>query len=191
MRRLRAKSNFDEHLLVAYLIALLIGMVMIYSASSILAASRFGSHWYFLKQQLLWTLLSLVVIAIIARLDLKKLSIYSVPALVVTFVLLLAVFNMPARNGAQRWLILGPLSFQPSELFKFLLVVYLAFSLSNPRRNLNRLGQLLFPYVPIIGLGLILIIAEPDLGTVIVIVLTVAGMFFLAGGIRACNHDYL
>lgn len=181
MKRSRASQPFDERLLAAYLIALLIGMVMIYSASSILAASRFGSHWHFLKQQVIWAMLSVAVIWVISRLDLQKLAIYSVPALMVTFLLLAMVFYMPARNGAHRWLFLGPFSFQPSELFKLLLVVYLSFSLANPRRNLNRLSELLWPYALIIGLGLAMIVAEPDLGTVIVIVLTVIGMFFLAG----------
>ena len=181
MKRSRARQAFDERLMAAYLIALLIGMVMIYSASSILAESRFGSHWYFLKQQVLWAMLSVAVIWVISRLDLQKLAIYSVPALIVTFFLLLMVFNMPARNGAQRWLFLGPFSFQPSELFKFLLVIYLAFSLANPKRNLNKLRELFLPYGPIIGLGLALIVAEPDLGTVIVIITTATGMFFLAG----------
>ncbi|RME21966.1 MAG: hypothetical protein D6800_11540 [Candidatus Zixiibacteriota bacterium] len=70
---------------------------------------------------------------------------------------------------------------QPSELFKFLVILYLAFSLSNPRRNIADLKQLIFPYVPVLGLGLLLILLEPDLGTVIVLSLTILGILFLAG----------
>jgi len=179
--RIRVKAPIDEKLLFAYLLVLASGLIMIYSASSILAASRFGSHWFFFRQQLVWGLLSLAVMYVIYRLDLKRLAPYSAPAILFTLLLLSLVFLMPSRNGAQRWLMLGPFTLQPSEVFKFLVVMYLAFSLSNPTRNLEDWKQLLFPYGPIIGTGLLLIMIEPDLGMVIVIATTVLGLFFLAG----------
>lgn len=181
MRRSTAKQPFDEQLLAAYGLLLLIGLVMVYSTSSIIAAGRFGSHLYFFKQQFIWMLLSVAVIFVIARLDLSRLAVYSAPALLLTLVLLALVFTMPSRNGSQRWIMFFGFTFQPSELFRFLLVVYLAFSLCNPKRNITELKHLLFPYVPIIGFGLLLILFEPDLGSVIVIVLTTAGVLFLAG----------
>jgi cell division protein FtsW len=76
---------------------------------------------------------------------------------------------------------LGPLTLQPSELFRFLMIVYLAFSLANPRRDITQLKDLLIPYVPILAVGLGLIMLEPDLGTTLVLVVTAAGIFFLAG----------
>ena len=103
------------------------------------------------------------------------------PALFFTLLLLCVVFLMPTRNGSHRWLFLGPLTLQPSELFKFLVVYYLAFSLANPKRNLADWKQLVFPYAPIIGVGMLLIILEPDLGAVVVLLLSVMGMFFVAG----------
>lgn len=179
--RIRAKAPLDEKLLLTYLLVLAGGIIMIYSASSIMAASRFGSHWYFFRQQLVWGVLSLVAMYVIGKLDLKRLAPYSAPALLVTLLLLSLVFLMPARNGSHRWLFLGPFTLQPSEIFKFLMIVYLSFSLSNPTRNLEDWKQVVFPYVPIIGLALLLIVAEPDLGTVIVISGTALGLFFLAG----------
>ena len=181
MKRFRTEVTFDERLLATYLLITVGGLIMIYSASSILAETRFDSHWHFFRQQLIWVVLSLVCIWVISRLDLKRWAVYSAPALLFTILLLSLVFLMQARNGSQRWLFIGPLTFQPSELFKFLMIYYLAFSLANPKRNLAKLKQLLLPYVPIIGLGLALILAEPDLGTAAVILLTVLGMFFLAG----------
>lgn len=181
MKRSTAKRSFDEHLLAAFGLLMLIGLVMVYSTSSIIAAGRFGSQMYFFKQQFIWVLLSAVAIFVIARLDLNRLAIYSAPALLLTLVLLALVFAMPSRNGSQRWIVLFGFSLQPSELFRFLMVVYFAFSLSNPKRDIANLRDLLFPYVPIIGLGLLLIMFEPDLGSVIVIVLTTVGIFFLAG----------
>ncbi len=174
-------GNIDERLLLAYLALTVIGLVMIYSSSSMLAESRFGSHMLFLKNQFIWALISFAVIALICRLDLRKLSVYSAPALLLILMLLSLVFLMPARNGAHRWIMIAGHTIQPSELFKFVMIVYLAFSLSNPKRNISDLKQLLFPYLPIIGLGLALIVMEPDLGTTMVIFATAIGIFFLAG----------
>jgi cell division protein FtsW len=181
IRKPTDKPQIDEIMLVAWLLTVLVGLIMIYSASSIIAESRFGSHFYFFRQQFIWGILSIGAVYLISLLDLKRLAIYSAPALLFTFTLLGLVFLMPERNDAHRWLFLGPVTLQPSELFKFLLVIYLAFSLSNPKRDLTDVKQVALPYVPIIGIGLALIIAEPDLGNCIVICLTALGMFFLAG----------
>jgi cell division protein FtsW len=181
MKKSQAKTGFDERLLICYLITLVTGLVMVYSTSSIIADARFGSHWFFFKNQLIWAVLSLATIYVIFRLNLTKLAVYSPLAILGTIFLLCLVFLMPARNGSHRWLIFGPFTIQPSELFKFLIIVYLAFSLSNPKRNLGDLKQIIFPYVPILGLGLGLILLEPDLGTCIVMCATIVGMFFLAG----------
>jgi len=179
--RVRVKQRFDEGLLFSYLALLAFGLVMVYSTSSIMAAGRFSSHLYFIRNQAMWAVISLVAMYIIYRLDLRKLAALSVPALFVTLIMLILVFVMPARNGSHRWLILGPVSIQPSELFKLITIYYLAFSLSNPKRDLTNIKQLLLPYLPLIGTGLGLIILEPNLGMVILITLTVLGMFFLAG----------
>lgn len=181
MRRLRGKERVDERLFIAYLCAVLLGLVMIYSNSSVLADSRFGSQWMFLKNQMIWVGLSLTVIFAICRVDLQRFAVYSAPTLLIILVALALVFIMPARNGSHRWLMLGPFTVQPSELFKFALICYLAFSLSNPKRKLKEVRHLVVPYVPLIGLGLGLIILEPDLGSVIVISATALVMFFLAG----------
>jgi len=70
---------------------------------------------------------------------------------------------------------------QPSELFKFVAIVYLAFSLANPRRNLSLVRQIVLPYVPFVGVGLLLILMEPDLGSAVVTSITALLIFFLAG----------
>ena len=181
MARSRTVKSIDEGLMYGLLAIMVTGLVMVYSTSSIMAAGRFGSAWFFISRQLVWAFLSLVVVGVIIKLDLKRLAVYSVPGLLVTMALLALVFIMPARNGSHRWLMMGPITVQPSELFRFLTIIYLSFSLSNPKRDITKLRQLLMPYVPIIGTGMILIMAEPDLGSVIVLGLTVVGMFFLAG----------
>ena len=181
MKQSASKGSVDERLLAAYLAALVIGLIMIYSTSSILAESRFGSHLLFLRQQCLWAVLSLVVVYVISKLNLQRLAIYSAPAVALSMILLALVFFGPARNEAHRWIALGPFTGQPSEVFRFVLIFYLAFSLANPRRDLTDLKQLLLPYLPLVVIGLGLILLEPDLGSTVVISITVIGIFFLAG----------
>ncbi len=181
MKRLRDKAHIDETLLIAYLLTVLAGIIMVYSTSSIIAESRFGSQWYFLRQQVIWAVISLVAMVVLLKFNLQRLAIWSLPTLFGLFFLLALVFLMPARNGSHRWLMLGPFTLQPAEMFKFFMIMYLANSLSNPNRNIGDLKQLAMPYGPIIGAGLALILLQPDLGMVIVIGLTAVGMLFLAG----------
>jgi len=168
-------------LLLAYLLTVVTGLIMVYSASSVMAESRFGSQFFFLRHQAMWAVISLVAMYVVIRIDLQRWAIYAAPGLLITILLLSLVFLMPARNESHRWLFLGPITIQPSELFKFLMILALSFSLSNPKRNLGDWKQLLFPYAPIIGVGLGLIMLEPDLGTSVVILITAVGLFFLAG----------
>lgn len=181
MKLLPADKTPGDRLFAAYLLTVAIGLLMIYSTSSIIAESRYGSHFFFLKQQLLWAVISVAAIWLIVKLDLKRLAVYSAPAMIGMLLPLSLVFLMPTRNGSHRWLEIGPLVSQPSELFKIVLIFFLAFSLSNPKRNLRDLKQLVFPYLPLIGTGLLLILLEPDLGTTAVVFVTALGMFFLAG----------
>lgn len=181
MKRFRKNSSIDEGLLIAYGLLMIIGLVMVYSTSSMIAESRFGSHLFFFKNQLKWAVLSVIVMFLILKLDLRRYAVYSAPALLIVLFMLSLVFLMPSRNGSQRWLMLGFMTIQPSELFKFIMIFFLAFSLSNSKRNIADLKQLIFPYVPIIGMGLLLILLEPDLGTTIVVFLTALMIFFLAG----------
>ena len=116
MSRSRTDIRPDERLFLAYMATVVVGLVLIYSASSIMAASRFGSDLHFVRQQFLWAALSVGMIWIIGKLDLKRLAVYSAQALMLCTIALAAVFLMPARNGSHRWLFLGPQTVQPSEV---------------------------------------------------------------------------
>jgi cell division protein FtsW len=171
----------DRKLLYSTISLITIGMIMVYSSSSVMAEVRFGSHLFFLKRQLVWLFFACLLGWATLKVDLKKVSAYSVPLLIIVLIMLAMVFFMPARNGSHRWLFLGPITVQPSEIFKLIVVVYLAFSLSQKNRNIKELKQLILPYVPLIGTGLILIILEPGLGSAMTVTLTVLIIFFLAG----------
>lgn len=181
MRRPAANRSIDEPLLVAWFLAMAIGLVLIYSASSIIAESAHQSHLHFLKNQAIWACISVVAVFAVLRIDLQRWAVYSVPLLFLCMFGLVVVFLMPKVNDAHRWIMLGPFSMQPSEFFKLIAIVYLAFSLSNPSRNINEWRQLAMPYLPFLGTGLLLILLQPNLGMVLVIAMTILGIFFLAG----------
>ncbi|MFQ5607016.1 MAG: putative lipid II flippase FtsW [Candidatus Zixiibacteriota bacterium] len=178
---MKAKSNIDWVLLYATAALTLFGLITVYSTSSLLAEERFGSHLFFFKRQLLWLLLAAIIIAVLVRIDLKALSAYSPMIVFGVIVALALVFLMPARNGSQRWLFVGPLTVQPSEFARLALVYYLAFSLSLANRDLSDYRRLLVPYLPIVGVILALTLLEPDLGTTLTLGLTVLALFFMAG----------
>lgn len=171
----------DRKLLYNTIALVAVGMVMIYSSSSVMAESKFGSNVYFLKRQFIWLILSFIAGWIVMKIDLKKYSAYSVPLIFVTLVMLVLVFFMPAVNGSHRWLFMGPFTVQPSEIFKLAVIIYLAFSLSQKDRNIKDLKRSLYPYAPLIGTGLVLIALEPGLGSTMIITLTILVVLFLAG----------
>ncbi|MEW5993180.1 MAG: putative lipid II flippase FtsW [Candidatus Zixiibacteriota bacterium] len=181
IRQFAANRRIDQKLLVAYLAALVGGLVMVYSMSSILAEARLGSHLHFFRNQFIWALLSLAAIYAICRLNLTQITRYSPLAFLGTLVLLALVFLFDPRNGSHRWIQFGPFTFQPSELFKLVMVAFWAYSFSNQKRDVTDPKELFGRYVPVVGVGLLLILLEPDFGTTVVVFLTALGMLFLAG----------
>jgi cell division protein FtsW len=122
------KLTPDLWLFAVALVLLSTGVVMIYSASAIVAADRFRDPYFFLKRQVFWAALGCGALWVALRHDYRKLERFVVPLLALAVVLLVLVL-IPGLgvsvNGSRRWLRLGPLSFQPAELAKLALVVYL------------------------------------------------------------------
>ncbi len=167
---------------------ILIGTVMVYSSSSAIADGndKFSSHAFFLKRQLIWLGVAFIVMLLAAHIKLDNVRKFIGPGLLFSFFLLVLVYFTPEVRNTHRWLVLGPLRLQPSELFKYVLIFYLAHSLSQKGRSLDDAKLYLWPYGPIIGLGAILIVMEPDLGSVLVLGTSAIIILFLAGA-RA-NH---
>jgi cell division protein FtsW len=157
------------------------GLVMVYSATSASATLANGDPAYFLKRQAGYALLGLALMVVAARIDYRALRRLA-PALIVTsLVLLVAVLvTGQAVNGASRWLSFGPIVFQPSELAKLALAVWAASYLAR-RRPPRTLSELWRPFGVLAGIFCALLLAEPDLGTAITILLMLAGMLLVAG----------
>jgi len=157
------------------------GLVMVYSATSASAALANGDPAYYLKRQAIYALLGLVLMVVVSRLDYRVLRRLAPPLMVTSFALLLAVLVLgQSINGARRWLTFGPAVFQPSELAKLALAIWAASYLTRNRPPL-RLAELWRPIGMVAGVFCLLVLAEPDLGTAITILLMLAGMLLVAG----------
>ena len=174
--------QLEWNLLVLITVALvLFGLVMVYSATSASAALGNANPTGYLERQALYAALGLALLVVAARTDFRRLRDLAPGLVLVALFLCVAVLVVGERvNGARRWIGAGPAAFQPSELAKFALVVWTAAYLS--RRPAPRtLKDLARPVGLLVGLFCLLVIAEPDLGTVITIVVMVGAILLVSG----------
>ena len=159
----------------------LLGVVMVLSASSVNDIRLHGDAWYHLKRQMIWLLLGTFSLVFMLRIDYRSLRRFALPLLLVT-VLLLFLVLLPGvgvrTNGSARWLSVGPLTFQPSEIAKLAIVIYLADLLSRKSRKGSPKGLVLVHSLSVVGIIAILLMLEPDLGTTVILgILTFALLF--------------
>jgi cell division protein FtsW len=177
-----APPREDRVLYAAVLSLVAFGIVMVYSASAVLAAKHFGSPTYFLKRDLLYAGLGLAVMHIAMRIDFGVWRRFAYPFLALAFVLLAGVLVAGARiNGARRWFIFAGMSFQPAELAKFALVIYLAYSLARKAEKVKSFTIGFVPHMIVASLMMGLILVQPDLGTACIIGMTTLLLLFVAG----------
>ena len=161
------------------------GVVMVYSASAIVAADRFGDPYFFLKNQLFWAFLGSLALWGAMRLDYRRLEKLVLPALLLAVALLVLVL-VPAVgqaiNGTRRWLRFGPVSFQPVELAKLALVVYLAAFVARKGEAIGDFRRGIVPPLAVAGLLALLVVAQPDLGNAVTLLTLTFALLFLAGG---------
>ncbi|OQX92557.1 MAG: hypothetical protein B6D58_02410 [candidate division Zixibacteria bacterium 4484_95] len=170
----------EKAIMISVVLLMATGLVFIYSVSGPYSQSKGLSVWYYFLRQGIWAGLALVVLFICSTLNYRKFLRLSPVFLVGSLLLLLVVLFTPAINNVHRWLRFGFLWVQPSEIFKISLLMYLAYSFGNKKMNLKD-GKKLWPKLVIIGIGLLLIAKEPDLGTMMLVFLTTALVLFIAG----------
>ncbi len=177
-------QGIDLMLLVTVGSMVLFGLLMVYSASFIYAQERTGDGFLFIKKQFLFSILGFLSLLVVCRLDYRKWGSWGYPVLGIATVLLALVMIPGMGNrmgGAQRWLRLGFLGFQPGEFAKFALVVFVAQQLDRKQERLGGftaglLSQFLIP-LP----ALILLLAQPDFGSTALIIIVIFALMFLAG----------
>ena len=178
------KLKSDRLMFIATLLLVCTSVVMVYSASAVLAMERHHQPYLYLFKQTTWVLLGLLLVPIVMRIDYRR---YRDPrviwaGLAIVAVALLAVLLRPEINGARRWLVLGPFGVQPSELAKLVVILFTAALLE---RRMDRIGEPSYALLPIavVVAGVVgLILAQPDLGTAVT-VLMIAGLMVFAAGI--------
>jgi cell division protein FtsW len=179
----RAKPrSLERQLLVFVTLALtFFGLVMVYSATSASAALGNGNSVGYLERQGVYAAIGLVLLVVASRTDFRKLKSIAPPLVVTSLVLCAAVLVVGERiNGARRWIAFGPAAFQPSELAKLALVIWCAGYLSRKPAP-QSLKELARPVGLLVGVFCLLVLVEPDLGTVITIVVMVGAMLLVSG----------
>ncbi len=160
----------DVVLLGTVLTLVSIGIVMVYSASAVYAGQKFGAATYFLRRDLLWAALGLTTMAVAARTDFSIYRRWTYPLLITAIGLLGAVLVVGARiNGARRWFHFGGVSFQPAELAKVALVVWLAQSLASKAEKVKSFSVGFVPHMLVCGLMMALLLKQPNLGTALIL----------------------
>jgi cell division protein FtsW len=160
------------------------GVVMVYSASAIVAADRFHDPYFFLKKQLFWAVLGAAALWIALRVDYRLLEKATLPLLIAAGVLLVLVLVPPfgqSINGTRRWIRLGFVSFQPAELAKVALVLYLAAFLAKRRGDLETFRTGALPALAVAGILAGLVLVQPDLGNCMTLIVLTFGLLYLAG----------
>jgi len=173
-------DNPDYILLGVIIILLVLGILILASVSASFSQEKFGTPYYFLKRQILWIILGIILAFLVFRISLdflKKLA----PILLLINLILLAMVFLPGIGtkfgGAERWITLGFISFQPSEFLKLTFILYLAAWLANKSFHKN---QTLIAFLIIMGIISFLLISQPDISTLGVILISGILIYFLA-----------
>jgi cell division protein FtsW len=177
------RVSVDRWLFTVTMLLVFVGLVMVFSASAVMARERFGSPYAFLLKQLIWAAVGLVAMVVAMRVDYRR---YKNPALVfsllgLTTLLLISVFFLDRSHNTHRWIHAGGFSFQPSELAKPVLILFLAYFLEGRSKTINDWRNTLAPAAVPVMVLLGLIVLQPDLGTAIACAGIAACILYVAG----------
>ena len=180
----KARSLPDPWILMSTLTILCIGVVMVYSASAVLAFREYGDYFYYLKRQLVFAILGVIAMWVTMNVDYWVWKKYAKIGLLLCFALLIIVL-IPGigvvRGGARSWLGIGSLGIQPSEFMKLGMIVFLAKLLSEGKWDITRFTNGLLPPLAVMGAAFGLIMLQPDLGTGAVLIGASLLIIFAAG----------
>lgn len=177
------KLAFDRILFVTIILLCGMGLLMVYSASAVIGAEKYGSPYHFLIRQTLAMVVGLGAMFVMMKANYRAFGrpgvVYALFGL--TALLLVGALVSPSINGTHRWLKLGPLSLQPSEFAKLVLILFLAWRLQRDPEEINNLQRTLTPCLVLSGFFIFLVVLQPDLGTAISLCLFAAAMLATAG----------
>ncbi len=180
-RKVETNPKYDYLLIIAVAALLIVGLMMVYSATFALGYQLYGQPTYFFIRQILWMALGLIAMIITARIEYHTWRRWSIPMMAGALLLLGLVLAVGSdRFGGQRWLLNG--SVQPSELTKLAVIMYIADWLSSKGARIRQVTYGLIPFAILLGFVTGLIMLQPDFSTAVLIAATAIAMFFIAGG---------
>ncbi len=177
------RVSVDGWLFTVTLILVFVGLVMVFSASAVMAKERYGSGYFFLLRQVGWAVAGIVAMVAAMKIDYRR---YKHPGVVfsvlgATTLLLISVFFLDRAHNTHRWIHFGGFSFQPSEVAKVALILFLAYFLEDRIHSMNDWRNTLLPAILPTLMFLVLIVLQPDLGTAIACAAITACILFVAG----------
>lgn len=177
------RVGVDKWLYGATLVLVVVGLLMVFSASAVMAKATTGSPYHYVVLQSTYAVLGLIAMTVLMKVDYRRYNGPNVvfPAIAFTTLLLLVAFFMHDSHGAHRWIRLGPLSLQPSEIAKPTLVLFLAWFLQDRMASIEDFRGTILPAALPSLIFIALILKEPDLGTALVCASVTALMLYLAG----------
>lgn len=179
--RPRTNQKMDTFLLVTVLLLVVFGLIMMFSASYANALYLFGDSYYFIKSQLRYAILGVVLMLIASRVSYKFYYKWAWPIMIVSYILLFLTLFMRPINGAKRWIIIGGFTFQPSELVKFAVIALFAKLIADAPEKMKdfKYGFLLF--MGILGAIALIMLQQTHLSGTILILLIGAVLMFVGG----------
>lgn len=176
---------YDRGLIMTVLALLGFGLIMVFSASTVVSAEVYGSQTSIFTRQFIFVVIGLVGLMVSMKIDYHIYEqgrvIYAL--LLLSLALLLYLLVAPESGGVQRWIRIGPANFQPSELAKLAVILFTSFYLVTRKEDFHSFKRGLLPYLVVVGAIVLLVLLEPDLGTAASIALTAIVLLFL-GGLR-------
>ena len=190
MRRVKKKfrifsirAGLDMPLFLLVLVLLVIGLVMMFSASYANAYFYYGDSYYFIKRQVIWATMGVVIMVAVSYFDYHHFHKFAIPILILSYILLFVVLLLPAVNYVHRWIIIGPLNFQPSEIAKFALILVFSHLISLNYKRMDTFLYGILPYILILG-GMVLLLQQEPHYSAIVILVALAGVMLFVGGVK-------
>jgi len=178
------QHSYDVGLLFSVLFLVGIGIVMVYSASSAVALEKFGGDTYFLKRQAIFSLIGIITLVVCSHIPFRLYRSLTYPLLFTAMGLLIAVQATGwgvSAGGSIRWLRLGPITFQPAEVTRLALIIFLAYSLSKKQDTIKQLSIGFVPHLLVLFIFSVPLMLQPDFGSVVILAALTWLMMFVGG----------
>lgn len=176
------RSGLDMPFFFINMAVLVVGLVMMFSASYPNAYYyKNGDSYYFIRSQLIWAVIGVIAMIAVSYFDYHHFHKFALPILGISFVLLVVVLFMPMVNGVHRWIPLGPIGFQASEITKFAIVLSFAHFISVNFKRMGTFKYGILPYGIILAFTAFLLYLEPHISCLIIVVLLAGGMLYIGG----------